>query len=274
MSKERKQAAKGAAAKARKIAAEGEHVRERTRRAFAEAVSERRFDLDAISDLAGGMIDGAAEAVKSAAPKEKNSVLKEVIDGLADGFSGSANAARLALKEAKGRGQKFVKQDVRRVTDNLRVLEEVFFETVSHAVDRAQEQIGAQANDLQKHARRAASHMRPTLENALHAAMDHPGELLTETASASAKAVPRAAGTFLQAMSGLLAGAGDALLGDKADDGRSTKSGRKKTTKKKTAKKKTAKKSAKKKKTAKKKTAKKKATKKKAAKKKSVKKSS
>lgn len=261
MSTQRKQSAGSAASKAKKIASEGENVRERTRKAFAETVSDQRFDIDSIADLAGGIIDGAAEAVKSAAPKERENVLKEVIDGLADGFSGSANAARLALQEAKGRSESFVKEDVRRVTDNLRVLDDVFFETVSHAVDRVQDQVGAQVSDLQAHARRAATRMRPALENALHAAMDHPGELLTETASTGAKAAPRAAGALLQAMSGLLAGAGDVLLGDEDDATQKTP------TKKKPTKKTSAKKSAAKKKTAKK--AKKKTAKKKSAKKKS-----
>lgn len=279
MSKVRKQAAKGAAAKAKTIAAEGENVRERTRKAFTDAMSSRHVSFDAVSDITRSMIDGAAEAVKSAAPKEKTSVLKEVIDGLADGFSTSANAARLALQEAKGRGETFVKEDVRRVTDNLRVLEDVFFETVSHAVDRTQEQFGAQAKQLQSHTRRAASQMRPALEKALHAAMDHPVNLVTETASAGVKAAPRAAGALLQAMSGLLAGAGDALLGYGEDGRRSARSGKKKTGKKKTAgKKRSATKSAQKKKTkkkaAKRKTAKKKSAAKSARKKKTKKKSS
>jgi hypothetical protein len=270
MSKERKQATKDAGAKAKTIAAQGEKVRERTRQAFADAVHKRHFSFDSISDIAGSMIDGAAEAVKSAAPKDRSNVLKEVIDGLADGFSGSANAARRAFQDAKRRGERFVKDDVRRVTDNLHVLEDVFFETVSHAVDRAQDQIGAQAQDLQKHARRAASQIRPALEKALHAAMDHPVELMTETASTGVKAAPRAAGALFQAMSGLLAGVGDAMLGEKS--GRtSARSGKKKKTKKKAAKKKPAKKKTAKKKTArssgkkttgkKKKTAKKKSTK-------------
>jgi hypothetical protein len=294
MSNERHQAADAAAEQAEQIAGEGENIRERTRKAFVDVVSERRIGFDDLSHLAGKMLDGAAEAVKSAAPTEQESVLREVIDGLADGFSTSANAARLAMQEAKGRGETFVKDDVRRVADNLRLLEEMFFETVSHALGRAQEAIGGQARDLEQHARRAASQMRPSLEKAMRAAMDHPVEFAGEAVRTGAKAAPRAAGSLLQAVSGLLQGAGELLSGEgvlkpavKSGDGeaakktpakepapaKSAKKTPKKTPKKSAVKKKSAKS---KKKTSSKKTKKKAATKKpskkKAAKKKTAKK--
>ncbi len=201
-------------AEAERIVTEGENVRDEARRAVVDAVQNRRLGLEGLTNVSEQFMNGVLSGMRKGTPKDKQSVLRDVIDGLSDGFSSTATATRYALEEARGRGETFAREDVDRAVEHLRDLERAFVDTVTHVTSRAGDEISGQLHDLNDHIRRAASSMRPPIEDAIQAAIKHPVSLAGETARAGAKAVPHAAGMLLQTMSGILQGAGDALTGD------------------------------------------------------------
>lgn len=212
------------AAEARKTVEDAKDVRERIRDTFVRAVQERHIDTEEVRSVTQQVLDGAVDGLKSAAPKEADSVLKSVVDGLADGFSSAANATRYALEEAKNRGEQFAKEDVDKAVQNLREMEELLVDTVKDTANRATTEIADQIKSLNEHTQRAASHVRPAIQDAIEAALKHPVKFAGEAASTGAKGVPRAAGHLLHAVSGLLEGAGDLLSGERSSSSKGKKS--------------------------------------------------
>lgn len=205
-------------AEAERIVNEGEQVRERTRRAFVDAFGDGVPTFRRLNDLAERVLDGATSGLREAKPKDRESALNEVVDGIADGMSSTATAARLAMEEAASRGKQFAKEDLDQLVDDLQALEGMFLDTVERTVKSAGSAVSDQANDLVSHARRAWERARPSIQSALDQARRHPGDVATDAAKGAARAVPATAGMLLQTMSGLLQGAGDALLGENRKD--------------------------------------------------------
>lgn len=206
-----------AAAEARTIAADGENVRERIRRTFVETVRGGKIDLGKLGDVAEAMVKAGVEGVRECVPEKQDGVLGEVVDGIGDGLSVSANATRLALQEARGRGETFASEDLKRAVDDLKSLEQMLLDTVSRASKSAASHASAQMKGLFEHAQSTARQVRPNVETALAEAAKHPVKMAGETAATAAKVVPRAAGMLLQSMSGLLQGAGELLAGEEKD---------------------------------------------------------
>lgn len=202
---------KQGAEKARKIAAEAKDVRQRVRNAFVETVRKRKLDLDQLGKLAEQMVDGTVAGLKKVVPDRRESVLRGVVDGLGDGFSATAQATRLALEEARGRGETFTRGELKKAARDLEALQSMFNDTVSRLARKGGETLSGQIKGLGDHAARTAERIRPSIQSALSEAVKHPVQLAGETATAGLKAAPRAAGMLLKSASGLLQGAADLL---------------------------------------------------------------
>ena len=205
------EAARQAGEQAEHIAAEGGDVRERVRKLVVDTVEQRRLSFDQLGEVSQSVLEGAASGVKEAEPEQQESALRGVIDGLADAYATAANATRLALEEANQRRQSFAQEDLQRAMRDLRALDERFMRTVTNTTGSAWRMVTEQLGAMKEHTERAAQSIRPSMESALKAATDHPGQLAGEAASAGVKASRQTAGRLLQAMAGLLQGAGDAL---------------------------------------------------------------
>lgn len=205
------QASQAAGEQAQRIAASGEAVRDRVRQLVVETVQQRHLELDQLSTVAQQVLEGAAQGVKDTAQRDQQSVLKAVVDGVADSYSGAANATRQALDDAAERGKHFADDDLKRALRNLRALDERFIRTVTEATGAGYHALSDQAQSLIDHAKQAAESMRPSIESALKAAKDHPTQLGGEAAAAGVEATRQTAGRLLNAVAGLLQGAGDAL---------------------------------------------------------------
>ena len=203
--------AKQAGEQAEKIAGEGENVRDRVRQLVVETVQERKLDFDELGNVAQSVLEGAAQGVRDAAPEEQDNVLRSVIDGLADSYSNTANAARLAFEEATQQGRTFAEEDLKRAWDDLRELDQRFLKIIGATTERGWGALKNQAGNVKEHAQRSSQHIRGSLEGALTAAKDHPVQLGSEAAKAGVEATRQTTGRLLQVMAGMLQGAGDAL---------------------------------------------------------------
>jgi hypothetical protein len=203
--------AEAAGQEAEHIAAEGENVRDRVRQLVVDTVQQRRLELDQLSDVTQQVLQGAAKGVDDTTKEQQDSTLRAVIDGLADAYGGAADATRQAIDDATDRGKHFAQDDLARAWRNLRALDERFLRTITDTTGAGYHALTGQAQSLIDHARSATDGIRPPVESALRAVKDHPVQLGEEAAKAGVEATKQTAGRLLNAVAGLLQGAGDAL---------------------------------------------------------------
>jgi len=199
--------------RAEQIVEDGAQVRDRVRDLLVDLTRSGRGGIKDAVEQAHQILDGAAQGARRVAAERRGEVLGQVVDGLSDGLARAAQATRLAIEEARGRGQQFAQEDLNRAASDLRSLEEMFVRMVGDVASGAGKGLWEQVGDASTHATRAARSMRPPIEEALKAAASHPVKLTGEAASAGVAVGRQAVGSLFQAMSGLLAGAGQIVSG-------------------------------------------------------------
>jgi hypothetical protein len=211
-------------AEAEKIVAEGQHVGSRVRSLVLRAIKNKQLGLSELGEVAKQVLDGSLVALEAAlAQKAKHTeqqsdenrenekkaqqTLGEIFSGIDEAFADAAKATACALDEAKKRGERFAKEDLRKTVTDLKAMEEMLFSTIGETAGKSQQALGEQLSALESHAREVGTRLRPSVDAALEAAKDHPLEFSRE-----------AVGQVAYAMSGLLQAAGDIISGKKSKE--------------------------------------------------------
>jgi len=194
-------------------AASDDEIRERVRDTFVSAASNLRGTGKDLAGIARDMLAGAAQGVKDSVPEQQESVLRQVVNGIGDGLTTTANATRMAIEEAESKGRAFAETDLKRTRDDLTSLRTMFVESVTDTVKSVRSTTQDQVKTLREHAERTFQTAEPSIRDAIKAAAQHPGTFVGETADAGAKAAAHAAGELFGAVSGFL----DAVRGKGAD---------------------------------------------------------
>ncbi len=195
------------------IVADGGDIREKIADAVREAAAMIHETGESLGDVSKSVIDEAVGAASDEA--DSGTVLREVIDGVGDGFGSAAQAVDLAVTEARGKGQEFAKEELHTVANDLRGLGQLLVETTGQAVRKTGGFLKDQATDLTAHAERTAKRVRPDLESAARSAAGDVGGTIKEAARAGASAARQGSGTLISIMGELIQKAGNAL---KVDD--------------------------------------------------------
>jgi polyhydroxyalkanoate synthesis regulator phasin len=168
---------------AKEIADAGSQVRARVRRLLVESIEAGRLSAEEINRVTDRIVEGALEGAADERSDERQRVFREVVDGLADGYQTAANATRIAVEEATSQGASYAREELDRVGDDLRALDEMFVDTVRTALKRARGQASESARDLAAHAERSSEQIRPSISAALAALRDQPGRVAAGAAS-------------------------------------------------------------------------------------------
>jgi uncharacterized protein YukE len=193
------------------IVRQGRNVRAEITRLSASATGKFHQTKDGLAGLARCVLDGAIAGARQAAPGQTESVLREVITGLADGLAISANSLRLTLEESRGRGAQFAREDLDKIAADFRGVGETFAQTVKDATARLGTEIEAQLRGVAGHAAQTFTSARPAFEAALKAACEHPAALGKEAFQAGAGATREAAGVLFTELGKRLEQAGEHL---------------------------------------------------------------
>jgi ElaB/YqjD/DUF883 family membrane-anchored ribosome-binding protein len=196
------------------IVADGSDVRSKIADAVRQAAAMIHETGQSLGDVSKSVIDEAVGAASDEA--ESGTVLREVIDGVGDGFGSAAQAVDLAVAEARTKGHEFAKDELHTVANDLRGLSELLVETTGRALRGAGGFVKEQASDLTAHAERTAKRVKPDLESAASAATGDLGGTIKQAARAGASAARQGSGTLIAIMGGLLQKTGDALKLDDA----------------------------------------------------------
>ena len=199
--------------RAREIVAGGSDVRARIAALVADAARQAQASGQGLLNLVKSVMDGASAAAATAIDSQPGGVLKQVTDALGDGLSQTAVSAKLAMDEARARGQRFAGEDLHALGANLAALKDLFAQTVVQAGRAVHTEVSGQAGDLKEHAERVIERVRPSLDATIQAVKDDPVKLGKESLSAGAEFTRQAAGGLFTAMGGLLQKAGESLKG-------------------------------------------------------------
>src|SRR6187399_3054791 len=144
--------------KAKRIAEEKRDIRARMHALMRDAIEEGKFGVDEVREFTGEALDGIREGFGKAVPKDRNHVLHQAFDGMADAIGASAKSAKKAM-------------------GNLQSLEESFFDSVRKAARSMSDESGTFLEDLVDRARRAGAKMEPAAKKAVDTAKKHGPEL-------------------------------------------------------------------------------------------------
>jgi ElaB/YqjD/DUF883 family membrane-anchored ribosome-binding protein len=93
--------------------------------------------------------------------------LKQAVSGLDEALSTAAEASKLAMKEAVGRGEDFSEHDLKRSLNDIQGLQDLFVETLRDAASSSKEQLSITLNDLADHAQHSGSAVGEQIETTL-----------------------------------------------------------------------------------------------------------
>ena len=189
----------------------GKDVRDRVRDVVVSLFRSSEATTASARAAVSGIVQSATEIVKRSAPDNPESVLRNVIDGVTSGLSIVAQSTQYAVQEATARGQRFASQDLDRAKKDLSGISDILMDTVKYFANRVTEEAGTAAKELRTHAERSAAAVTPVLKSSVDAVTGHPVQTAGEAAETVLRTAQLTAGALLGAMSGLLAGAADAL---------------------------------------------------------------
>lgn len=186
-------------------------LRRRVREMARETIVERRLPMEDLGGLTADAIQGAAEALSDALPANRQSALRQVLDGLADVYAGLADSTRSGLEEAHARGTRLSRAEAKRVRHALATLEQSFLDATLGSAQRlsvqARQDLAAVLSQMRGH----GTVITPAAKKAMQAAERHWPELVDETVKVGTTVAKAAAGSLLLGASGLLEGLAKAL---------------------------------------------------------------
>lgn len=200
---------------ARAIVAKGEDIRGRIAGLVADAARRAQQSGQGVLTLVKSVVEGAAGAASEVVHEKPDGALKQVTEALGDGLSQAALSAKLAMEEARTRGQKFTAEDLKQVGDNFEALRSMFTQSVVDGGKAVQSFVSGQLGDLTEHADRVLTRIKPSVEAAVKAAREHPVELGKDSLAAGGAAAKDAAGSLFTAMGRMFQQAGETLKTDR-----------------------------------------------------------
>lgn len=192
----------------------GDDVRKQVSEAVTAGADQLQRGQRGLIALARSVMDGATAALDKAAPQDPGSVLRQVIDGLGDGLSTAALATRLAFEEAKEKEKSFAKEDLSKMTSELRAVGDQFVETVLQTAKKYRSMTGEELSALRTHAEQTMKRLIPSINLTLATIAEHPLKMGKESFETGVKLSTQALGSLFAAVGRRMEDAGKRLTGD------------------------------------------------------------
>jgi len=190
------------------IISDGTKIRERIANLVALGAEQAQVSGEGLLGLAKSIMDTAATTVNQSLPADPNSTLRQVIDGLSDGVTSAALAAKMAVSESVSSGKSFAENDMQKFLSDISTLREMYSQTVIDGLGKIKNLTGSQLGDLKNHAVAAQSSVLSALQQAFEAAYQHPIELGKESVQTGVEFTRQTVGSLFSAVGRLLQDAG------------------------------------------------------------------
>jgi len=192
----------------------GDDIRHDVRDLTLKALSDGHLDTKKINQVIHAVIEGASIGAESKGEQAKDA-LTEAMSGMDDALASSAEASKLAIEEAASHIKDFSSHDLKRALDDLLILEELFFDTVSNVATGTNETVKETLSDLVKHAKQNGTHVGKTTSDAATSLNQKLSNTLKDTASASIQATATVIAHIANASAGILEGIADTLQSER-----------------------------------------------------------
>jgi hypothetical protein len=193
------------------IVATGKDIRRQLAKVVSEAACRCQESGTGFVELIESVTDGAREGLAKSVSKDRDDVLRQVVEALGDGLSQTALAARLAVEEAVTSSRRYTEQDLTRLHGDLTAVRELFVETVAQSLNKAKALTAYQIANAKTHAGRAAERMGPVFTEVLEAIRKNPAAFARESVQAGVSAGQGAAESLHKSLRRMLDRAGDEL---------------------------------------------------------------
>lgn len=142
--------------KARDLLHSGENIREKLHDLTVEALTQRQLAEQEIREVLGAITEGIRLGATERT-EEVRTALGNALGGMDEALENAAEAMQLALGEVSTHAQEFAEQDLRQSLSDLKKLEDMFLETVSHVAQEATGLVRQEMTALAEHARRTGT---------------------------------------------------------------------------------------------------------------------
>ena len=193
------------------IISDGTKIRERIANLVALGAEQAQTSGEGLLGLAKSIMDSAVTTVNQSLPADPNSTLRQVIDGLSDGVSSAALAAKMAVSESVSSGKAFADNDMQKFVGDLGTLKEMYSQTMVDALGKIKNLTASQLGDLKTHALSAQDSVLPALQQAFEAAYQHPLTLGKESVQTGMEFTRQTVGSLFSAVGKLLQDAGNKI---------------------------------------------------------------
>lgn len=195
-----------------KIARGGASVRFGVRNAVAAAAGAFAGAEGSLAALARAAVRGAADAV--VAEREPTDVLRQVVEGAADGLVTAAQALQMTVREAASRSRTFARDELDRAADEFGALATRFVDSVADGMRHSGKHAQATADAVREHAVVALRRAWPALAAAAATARRDPVELGAGAIESAPSIVVGAAGALRRELAAQLRALGVAARRD------------------------------------------------------------
>jgi hypothetical protein len=193
------------------IVATGTEVRPQLAKVVTQNACESQQSGEGLVGLTQAVMDGARSGLARAVPKNRDDVLRQVMDALGDGLSQTALAGQLAIQEAGSNSKHFEKGDLARLRDDLTAVRDLFLETVDRGLSSCKALTDSQLATARQHAERVAERLRPVLAQVHEAIKEHPAAFAKESLQAIDSMGQGATGALFQSLGRKLQRAGEQM---------------------------------------------------------------
>lgn len=163
------------------------------------------------AEVVRATLDGARAALRTAAPQQRETLLRQVVDGIADGLGTAAHAAELTLREAHGDLARFAREDLAALSRSLRELGSQFTALAADALADGSVLATEEAARLRAHVQATWRTLAPRIEAVVAAAGAAPGSAVREAMQAGGVAARGAASALFTELGRQLQSLGVAL---------------------------------------------------------------
>lgn len=189
----------------------GENIRDAVRNITIAALSRgKKLDAQETRRVVRSVMQGMSLGVNKAGEKSREA-LSEALAGVDEALAKSAEATRLAIEEAAGRLRDYRKQDLERTFNDMRMLENMFLETLKDVAEHSAGEVQKTLHGLLQHARNSGTTAGTTATDSITALEHKLGNTLREIVAAGTEAAQSTGSNLAEAAAGFLSGIADTL---------------------------------------------------------------
>ena len=188
----------------------GRDIKETVRRVTLKALTEGELDTESVRQVASAVVKGAGIGAASHGAEARD-ILTMAVSGLDEALSKAAEASKLALEEAAGRGEEFSSHDFKQTLDDMQGLEELFLETLRDAAKGSKDQVAVILHDLAEHAQHSGTAVGTQLKEGLTDLVEQATGAGKSQLESHAESVKTTGSLLARLASGMLEGIADSL---------------------------------------------------------------